>query len=142
MQIKEAKEKIFAIVAENVTDNVEIDEDSDFYIDLGFDSLDMVDIVMKVEKTFGIDITRREESDLKTIKDLTTLVACKVMAEECENLKNKVTLFGMRLVEVEDTGPDACRKCALRDICLNNIKNYFPCQDENGNCPKRYEKVE
>ncbi len=43
--------------------------------DLGFDSLDEVDLVRALEKTFSIDISNDEQASLSTIGDVVALVS-------------------------------------------------------------------
>ena len=55
--MSELQEKVFSVVAEEL--NVEVDSvnmGSNFIVDLKADSLDVVELVMKLEETFGIEI--------------------------------------------------------------------------------------
>lgn len=49
---------------------------SNFYLDLGFDSLDMVELAMEIEKTFNIDLDN--EDRIYTVQDLIKVVKRKV----------------------------------------------------------------
>lgn len=49
---------------------------SNFYLDLGFDSLDMVELAMEIEKTFNIDLDN--EDRINTVEDLIKVVKRKV----------------------------------------------------------------
>ena len=64
-------------VKETVAKHLEIDKrrislSSDLVRDLGADSLDVVEIVMKLEKEFGIEFTDNELNNLKKVGDLVT----------------------------------------------------------------------
>ncbi|MFT6631418.1 MAG: acyl carrier protein [Bacteriovoracaceae bacterium] len=64
--------KVIAIVSEAA--NVEastIKADTSFVDDLNLDSLDMVEMMMKMEEEFGVEIPEDKTEDLKTINDVT-----------------------------------------------------------------------
>lgn len=60
--------KVITIVAETL--NVEKDtiKPEDTFEDLGADSLDRLEIVMKLEETFGVDISDQQEAKIKSIE--------------------------------------------------------------------------
>jgi len=67
-------EEIFDKVKDVIVDqlNVEEDvvtEDASFVDDLGADSLDIVELVMALEETFGISIPDEEAENIKTVGD-------------------------------------------------------------------------
>ena len=67
----EIQEKVIGIVSEAA--NVEaanIKVETSFIDDLNLDSLDMVEMMMKMEEEFGIEIPEEKTEDLKTIKDV------------------------------------------------------------------------
>ena len=49
---------------------------SNFYLDLGFDSLDMVELAMEIEKAFNIELDN--EDKINTVEDLVKVVKRKV----------------------------------------------------------------
>ncbi len=69
----EMQEKVIAIVSEAA--NVEvanIKPETSFTDDLNLDSLDMVEMMMKMEEEFGVEIPEDKTEDLKTINDVTS----------------------------------------------------------------------
>ncbi len=70
--------KTLRIVKELFPDEDMITEASDFREDLGADSLDFVEVVMKIEEGFEIKIEDAEGEKLKTVKDLITLIQSKL----------------------------------------------------------------
>lgn len=64
-------EKIGAILSEYKGEDVEVTEETKF-ADLGFDSLDVVDLVMKFEDEFGVEIEM--SPDLDTVGKIADLV--------------------------------------------------------------------
>jgi len=69
----EIQEKVISIVSEAA--NVEVGNikaETSFVDDLNLDSLDMVEMMMKMEEEFGVAIPEEKTEDLKTIKDVTT----------------------------------------------------------------------
>mgnify|MGYP003686665313 CR=1 FL=1 len=68
----EIQEKVISIVSEAA--NVEvgnIKSETSFIDDLNLDSLDMVEMMMKMEEEFGVEIPEEKTEELKTIKDVT-----------------------------------------------------------------------
>jgi acyl carrier protein len=64
------EEKVKAIIAEQLGLQLEeIKIDSRFVEDLGADSLDLVDLVMKLEDEFEVSIDDEQASNLRTVKD-------------------------------------------------------------------------
>lgn len=69
IEITETAAKITSIIAEKLhVDAAAINPQSTLQ-DLGADSLDMVDIVMKVEEEFGIEINDEDAETLHTVQD-------------------------------------------------------------------------
>jgi len=67
-------QKIFNQVAEIIADKLgvaesEITENANFVADLGADSLDVVELVMEIEKTFDINIPDQDAEGFKTVGD-------------------------------------------------------------------------
>ena len=54
--------------------NKQINEESNIIIDLGADSLDIVEIVLEVEKEFNIKIDKEQRKKIKMVKDLLDIV--------------------------------------------------------------------
>lgn len=51
-----------------------VKEDSNFVEDLGFDSLNVVELVMQIEEEFDMEIPDEDAETLLTVKDLKTYV--------------------------------------------------------------------
>ena len=63
--------KVKEIVAEQLGKDVnEITTTASFIDDLGADSLDIVELVMKMEEEFGIEIPDEEAEKIKTVNDV------------------------------------------------------------------------
>ena len=74
IEITETAAKITSIIAEKLhIDAATINAQSTLQ-DLGADSLDMVDIVMKVEEEFGIEINDEDAESLHTVQDFINYV--------------------------------------------------------------------
>lgn len=72
--MNETATKINSIIAEKLhIDSTEINSQSTLQ-DLGADSLDMVDIIMKIEEEFGIEINDEEIEKLHNVQDLINYV--------------------------------------------------------------------
>ena len=72
----EFESKVITIVSEAA--NVEaanIKAETSFVDDLNLDSLDMVEMMMKMEEEFGIEIPEEKTEELKTIGDVTKYLA-------------------------------------------------------------------
>ncbi len=79
MERKEIEEKVKAFLI----DELEVDEDKiapDALLkeDIGIDSLDFVDIVVIVERTFGFKIKPEEMAGVKTLSDFCDYIQSKV----------------------------------------------------------------
>ncbi|HEY5995489.1 MAG TPA: acyl carrier protein [Candidatus Deferrimicrobiaceae bacterium] len=65
------EQKVKAIVAEQLERDVnEVTADASFVDDLGADSLDIVELVMKMEEEFEIEIPDEEAEKIKTVKNV------------------------------------------------------------------------
>jgi acyl carrier protein len=65
------EKKVKEIVAEQLgKDANEITAGASFIDDLGADSLDIVELVMKMEEEFGIEIPDEEAEKIKTVNDV------------------------------------------------------------------------
>lgn len=67
----EIQEKVIAIVSEAANvETANIKAETSFVDDLNLDSLDMVEMMMKMEEEFGVEIPEEKTEDLKTINDV------------------------------------------------------------------------
>jgi acyl carrier protein len=74
IEINETATKIISIIAEKLhIDAATINAQSTLQ-DLGADSLDMVDIIMKVEEEFGIEINDEDAEGLHNVQDVINYV--------------------------------------------------------------------
>jgi len=63
--------RVREIVAEQLERDVnEVSNEASFIDDLGADSLDIVELVMKMEEEFGIEIPDEEAEKIKTVNDV------------------------------------------------------------------------
>ena len=72
------QEQIFKVISE--TAKVEastIKLETNFVEDLKFDSLDIVELMMKMEDDFGIEIPEEDAEGLKTVGDVVTYISNK-----------------------------------------------------------------
>ena len=59
---------------ERITWENDIKDESQFNYDLGFDSLDAVDLIIDTEREFGISIPDEQAEKVKTVKDAIDLI--------------------------------------------------------------------
>ena len=65
------EQRVREIVAEQLERDVnEVTNTASFIDDLGADSLDVVELVMKMEEEFGIEIPDEEAEKIKTVNDV------------------------------------------------------------------------
>lgn len=68
-------DKIKNLIAEQLyIDASEINEDSKFVDDLGADSLDIVQMLIAMEKEFGVSFEDDEIAEIKTVRDAVSLI--------------------------------------------------------------------
>lgn len=68
-------EKIQSLIAEQLyLDKEQITEESKFVDDLGADSLDIVQMLISMEKEFGVSFDDDEITGIKTVKDAIALI--------------------------------------------------------------------
>ena len=79
MEIKQIEEKVKAFLVEDLEiEEEKIFPDARLKEDLGIDSLDFVDIVVIVEKTFGFKIKPEDMKDVKTLSQFCEYIASNV----------------------------------------------------------------
>lgn len=89
------KEKIFQKFKEiacktvNDLDEYDILPESRLDKNLGLDSLDIVEIIMGLEKTYGIELPMEEYHKLSTVEDVCNLVAAQSSKGKVENKNHK-----------------------------------------------------
>lgn len=75
MNKEEIKSKIKDIIVEKYgVDASEVTDTANFETDLGIDSLDCVELIMEIEKEFGITIPDDEAEKVSNLSDCVTLV--------------------------------------------------------------------
>ena len=75
---KEIPEKISEFLVDYMGDNFKYMSYDDNFKDLGFDSLDIIEIVMNAEKEYGIRIEDWEAEKCNTIGDMVELINSKI----------------------------------------------------------------
>jgi len=71
-----SEKKVREIVAEQLDKDInDVKSESSFIEDLGADSLDIVELVMKMEEEFGIEIPDEEAEKIKTVNDVVQYIA-------------------------------------------------------------------
>ena len=73
MEREEIKKKLIPLI-ERITWENDIKEEHQFNSDLGFDSLDAVDLIIDTEREFGISIPDEQAEKVKTVKDAIDLI--------------------------------------------------------------------
>lgn len=71
--------EILEIVKEKIKDRINIDSINydDRLDELGLDSLDLVETMLKIEEAVGVEFTSDEIVELKTIQDVVNLIEAK-----------------------------------------------------------------
>lgn len=71
-------DKVKELIANQLNKPVaEITEDKDVKVDLGADSLDVVEMIMAFEDEFGISVDDEEGAGIKTVGDIINLIESK-----------------------------------------------------------------
>ena len=66
--------QIYELLAALVEEDIDIQEASDFVVDLGFDSLKVMKLLEKVEDRYDISIPLNILPDIQTVKDFTVQI--------------------------------------------------------------------
>jgi acyl carrier protein len=75
MNRQEIFEKVKRILIEKLSVNeADIKEDSSLVDDLGVDSLDLVELLMKFEEEFKVEISEEESQKILTVKDIVDFI--------------------------------------------------------------------
>ena len=68
--MSEIKEKVVAIIVDKLgVDAAEVKDEASFTNDLGADSLDTVELIMELEKEFGVTIPDSDAEKFQTVGD-------------------------------------------------------------------------
>lgn len=80
MEREEIKETLVGILVDlhPSIKRKEVNDETNFYLDLSLDSIDLVEICMEVEKEFAIEITDAEAERIITFGDLIDFVEPKI----------------------------------------------------------------
>lgn len=74
IEMSETARKVTSIIAEKLNMDVQSINAQSTLQDLGADSLDMVDIIMKIEEEFGIEINDEDAERLHNVQDVINYV--------------------------------------------------------------------
>ena len=70
MAVQEIEEKVRAIIVEQLSvKSADVSADASFVDDLGADSLDQVELVMKFEEDFDVEIPDEDAEKIQTVRD-------------------------------------------------------------------------
>jgi acyl carrier protein len=73
--VMDVEAKVRLIVAEQLgVTEAEIKPAASFIEDLGADSLDIVELVMAMEESFGVEIPDEEAENIKTVQDAVSFI--------------------------------------------------------------------
>ena len=86
------EEEIITKVKELISINLGIDKqiinlDSDIMKDLGADSLDVVELIMKFEESFELNIPDEEVANIKTVKNIVDYISKTLNKEKEETVE-------------------------------------------------------
>ena len=77
--MQDIEKKIKEVIADKLGKSVdEIKDEASFIEDLGADSLDIVDMIMKLEEEFGVSIPDEDLDKIRTVKDAIDYIKSKV----------------------------------------------------------------
>jgi len=73
--MSDVSEKLKKLIAEELgREESEVTPEASFINDLGADSLEMAEMMMKLEEAFGITINEEDSQSLKTVGDVTEYI--------------------------------------------------------------------
>lgn len=79
MAEQSVEEKVKAIIVEELgVDESEVTPDAKFIEDLGADSLDTVELVMRFEEDFGLEIPDEDAEKILSVKDAVSYIQSKL----------------------------------------------------------------
>ena len=77
--MQDIEKKIKEVIADKLGKSVdEIKDEASFIEDLGADSLDIVDMIMKLEEEFGVSIPDEDLDKIRTVKDAIDYIKSKI----------------------------------------------------------------
>jgi acyl carrier protein len=80
--VLEIQEKIKQIIADELgVDEAQVTENARFIEDLGADSLDIVELIMRFEEEFGIEIPDEDAEKMQSVRDALAYVEQKMKGE-------------------------------------------------------------
>ena len=72
------QEKVIKLISDATkVDQSKISKDTSFVDDLNLDSLDIVELMMKMEDEFGVEIPEEDAEGLKKVSDIVTYLEAK-----------------------------------------------------------------
>lgn len=82
--MKSIEERVMTVIKEQVgLTTPPLSVETDFINNLGFDSLDALEVVMAIENEFEIDIDDGEIESVKTVADAIALVTRTIGEQQC-----------------------------------------------------------
>ena len=85
MKREELNSKVVAILHECLMDDeIAINEGANLADDLGLDSMGFVDLTVKIEEEFDIEVSETEGAAIKTYDDVVNLVIAKLSEQNIE----------------------------------------------------------
>ena len=79
------KEVVINLIQGMGFEDINISDDQSLKNDVGFDSLDKVDLVIRCEREFGIRFFDEDHEAIKTIGDIVSYIEDKVKLNEAKN---------------------------------------------------------
>lgn len=75
IEAKTIERQVVEIIADEFSvDESEVTPNANLLLDFGADSLDVIELVMRAEETFEIEISDEDAARVKTVKDIVDLV--------------------------------------------------------------------